>query len=367
MTGSDPPAASTRSRAGRAPRSITGDAELDALVGQVLDRAGATANRDQLQDILASVVRLATGPADRLDLKIANAALREMAEAYEIFAPYREIPKVTMFGSARTLPDAALYAQARDAARALSEAGWMVVTGAGPGIMAAGHEGAGPGRSFGVNIRLPFEQGANPFIASDEKLVEMKYFFTRKLMLMKESSGFVVLPGGFGTLDEAFEILTLLQTGKSVPAPVVLLDIPEDSFWGAWDRFVEDEVASRGLISADDRDLYRVTDNPERAAAEVLGFYRNYESSRWVGDLLVLRLRRAPDPDELRDLRARFGHLAESGTLNVSAPLPVEVRDRDRLELERLVFRFNHTSYGGLRRLIDALNELVPGTPAGLR
>jgi len=336
---------------------------MDSLVVQLLDRTGADANRDQLEDILASAVRLATGPADRLDLKIANAALREMAEAYEMFAPYRQIPKATIFGSARTLPEAALYAQARDAARALADAGWMVVTGAGPGIMAAGHEGAGPGRSFGVNIRLPFEQGANPFIASDPKLVEMKYFFTRKLMLIKESSGFVVLPGGFGTLDETFELLTLLQTGKAVPAPIVLLEMPEDSYWRAWDRFVMDEVASRSLVSSDDRGLYRITDDPARAAQEVLSFYRNYDSSRWVGDLLVLRVRRAPDDNQLGDLRTRFADLAASGTIDVSGPLPVEARDGDKLDLARVTLRFNHHSYGGLRRLIDALNELGPGAP----
>ena len=348
-------------------RSITGDAELDGLIRQVLDRAGTDANRDLLEDIMATAVRLATGPADRLDLKIANAALREMADAYEVFAPYREVPKVTVFGSARTLPDAPLYSQAREAARALAEAGWMVVTGAGPGIMAAAQEGAGPGRSFGVNIRLPFEQGANAFIASDPKLVEMKYFFTRKLMLMKESSGFIVLPGGFGTLDEAFELLTLLQTGKSVPAPIVLLDMPEDSYWGQWDKFLEGEVAARGLISADDRYLFTVTDDARRAAEQILGFYRNYDSCRWVGDRLVIRVRRAPGQEELARLRQRFADLSASGTLDITPPFPVEVRDGDRLDLPRLSLRFNHRSYGELRHLIDALNDLPTDGAAAAR
>ncbi|HET6811456.1 MAG TPA: TIGR00730 family Rossman fold protein [Acidimicrobiales bacterium] len=346
-----------------AARSITGDPELDGLVRRVLDRAGADANRDQLEEIMATAVRLATGPADRLDLKIANAALREMADAYEVFAPYREVPKVTVFGSARTLPDAPLYAQAREAARALAEAGWMVVTGAGPGIMAAAQEGAGPGRSFGVNIRLPFEQGANAFIASDPKLVEMKYFFTRKLMLMKESSGFIVLPGGFGTLDEAFELLTLLQTGKSVPAPIVLLDMPDDSYWGCWDRFLEEEVAKRGLISPDDRHLFTVTDDARRATEEILGFYRNYDSVRWVGDRLVLRVQRAPGREELAELRGRYSDLCESGTLDVTGPFPVERRDGDKLDLQRMALRFNHRSYGELRRLIDDLNQLPLDAP----
>ena len=343
-------------------RSRTGDPELDQVISQVLDRTGATSNRDQLGEILATAVRLAASSADRLDLKIANAALREMADAFEVFAPYRHVPKVTIFGSARTLPDAPLYAQARSAARALAESGWMVVTGAGPGIMAAGQEGAGPGRSFGVNIRLPFEQGANDFIASDPKLVEMKYFFTRKLMLMKESDGFIVLPGGFGTQDEAYELLTLVQTGKAQPAPIVLLDVPEDSYWTAWDRFLREELVSRGLISAEDRSLYRITDNARTAVAEILGFYRNYHSCRWVGEVLVLRVHRLPPEDQLDDLRRRFADICDSGGIQAGGPLPAEVRTEDHLELPRLTLRFNHRSYGRLRRLIDAVNAL-PAAP----
>ena len=171
--------------------------------------------------------------------------------------------------------------------------------------MAAGLEGAGREKSFGVNIRLPFEQGANEFIADDPKLVEMKYFFTRKLMLMKESDGFVVLPGGFGTLDEGFELLTLLQTGKADPAPIVLLEVPGGTYWSSWQRFLMDEVATRGLIDADDHVLYRITDDVEDAAGEILGFYRNYHSLRFVGGRLVLRLRTEPTDAELADAERR--------------------------------------------------------------
>ncbi len=218
----------------------------------LLDAIGVTANRDQLLEILETVVRLAAVGTDRLDLKIANAALKEMCEGFEVFAPYRHVRKVTMFGSARTLPSDPLYAQARDLAALLARHGWSTVTGAGPGIMAAGLEGAGPDHAFGINIRLPFEQGANQFIAADPKLVSMKYFFTRKLLLIKESFGYAVLPGGFGTLDEAFELLTLIQTGKAEPAPVVLLEMPGSSYWKGWERFLAEEVVTRDLVSPGD-------------------------------------------------------------------------------------------------------------------
>lgn len=356
---SGPPPVGAATPAGSTPAMAQGAEETSELIDRLLEQAGATANRDLLAQILATGVRLAGGAADRLDLKITEAALKEMADAFEVFAPYRDVPKVTIFGSARTRPDAPVYAQARDAARALADAGWMVVTGAGPGIMAAGQEGAGPGRSFGVNIRLPFESGANAFIASDPKLVEMKYFFTRKLMLMKESDGFLVLPGGVGTLDEAFELLTLIQTGKGQPAPIVLLDIPDDSYWGSWASFMEKEVASRGLISPEDSALWRVTDSAQEAADEILGFYRNYHSSRWVGDLMVLRLQSAPTKAEVSDLQKEFGYLAANGRIQSSGPLPVEVRSNDHPELPRLTLKFNHSSYAGLRQLIDAINRLA--------
>lgn len=337
------------------PRALTGTPEVDLIIGELLDAVGAKANRDQLGEILATAVRLSLDGADRLDLKITTAAVKEMAEAFRVFAPYRSVSKVTMFGSARTRPDDPLYVQARELAANLAQAGWMVVTGAGPGIMAAGLEGAGRQMAFGINIRLPFEEGANSFIAADPKLVEMKYFFTRKLMLLKESAGFVILPGGFGTLDEAFELLTLLQTGKAEPSPIVLLDVPGGTYWQAWQAFV-DQVESRGLVSAEDRALYRITDDVNVAAAEILGFYRNYHSQRRVGDTLVLRLRTPPSPAELDDLNRRFADICERGGIRLTDPLGPERADRDHLELPRVALAFNRVHYGRLRMLIDALN-----------
>ncbi|MGQ0743082.1 MAG: TIGR00730 family Rossman fold protein [Acidimicrobiales bacterium] len=327
-------------------------------IAALLARTGATRDIDQLSAIMSTALGLATDGADRLDLKITNAALAEMRAAFSMFAPYRAVPKVTIFGSARTLPEDPLYVQARDLAAELAAAGWMVVTGAGPGIMAAGTEGAGRARSIGVNIRLPFEQGANTFIAADPKLVSMKYFFTRKLMLMKESAGFAVLPGGFGTLDESFELLTLLQTGKSAPAPIVLLDIPGGTYWSGWERFVNEEVISRGLVSAADRALYRITDNVTDASAELLGFYGNYHSMRFVGRRLVIRLRHRPTPEELAALDRDFCDIRTRGALESVEPLPSEVTSADHLDLPRIAFYFDRLSHGRLRTLIDALNRL---------
>jgi uncharacterized protein (TIGR00730 family) len=350
----------------RLPRYRTGNSDLDRRLVELLDAAGAADDRDQLFEILAIAVRLATDDdVARLDLKITNAALKEMREAFKVFAPYRSIPKVTMFGSARTLPEDPLYAQARDLAAALASRDWMVVTGAGPGIMAAGLEGAGREHSFGINIRLPFEQGANEFIVGDPKLVEMKYFFTRKLMLVKESHGFVALPGGFGTLDEALELLTLAQTGKAEPTPIVLLEVPGGTYWHGFRRFVEAEVVTRGLISPEDRHLYRITDDVQEAADEILGFYRNYHSRRFVRDELAVRLRARPTDDELAHLNEAFSDICTSGGFRVTDALPAEVAGHDNVDLPRLVFRFDQLHHGRLRQLIDTVNRFSSAPPPG--
>ena len=330
----------------------------DDLLRQVLDAAGATVDRDVLLDILRTAQGLARDGADRLDLKITAAALKEMRAAFAMFAPLRGTPKATIFGSARTHPDDPLYRQARDLAHALAGQGWMVITGAGPGIMQAGAEGAGPDHAIGVSIRLPFEEKPSSVVAGGDRVVAMKYFFTRKLMLIKESSAFVCLPGGFGTQDETLELLTLLQTGKGTPAPVVLLDVPGGTYWSRWVDFVQSELEGGGLVLPEDRDLYLVTDDVARALAEVQHFWRSYHSIRWVGDRLVLRLRHAPTDAELADLNARFADLLVAGTIERTDPLRAEVADDDELALPRLVMRYDARRAGRLRSLIDALNDL---------
>jgi uncharacterized protein (TIGR00730 family) len=343
--------------------------ELQTHVDTFLDAIGAPrTNRDQYRSMLLTVAGLATDDdVDRLDLKITATALAEMRMAYKVFAPYRAVPKVTIFGSARTSTEDPLYAQTKAVAANLAQRGWMVITGAGPGIMAAGLEGAGRDMSFGINIRLPFEQGANPFIADDPKLVEMKYFFTRKLMLMKESDGFVVLPGGFGTLDETFELLTLIQTGKAEPSPIVLLDVVGGTYWQEWEEFVRQEVGRRGLISDDDCVLYRMTDDADAAVAEITGFYRNYHSRRFVGDLLVVRLRNEPTDEEVEELADEFADIVVRGRLAKTGPLAPEISGNDHLDRPRLAFHFDRMHHGRLRDLIDRLNGLAtaPATIEG--
>ncbi len=333
-------------------------AAVDALVAT----AGVTANVDQIRQILATGVLLGQDRTDRLDLKIARAALAEMRNAFKLFADYADTPKVSIFGSARTRTDDPQYAQAHEVAAALAARGWMVVTGAGPGIMQAAMEGAGVDRSIGVSIRLPFEERPNHVIHDDPKHVSMKYFFTRKLMLVKESRAFVSVPGGFGTLDETFELLTLQQTGKAEPTPIVLLDIPGGTFWQGLARFVEEQLVRLGLVADDDLDRVLITDSVDAAVEEITGFYRNYDSLRWVGDCLVLRLLAEPTDDEVADLNARFGPLLRNGSIERSGPFAVERSDADRPELPRLAMALDLTHVGRLHQVIRAVNAL-PSAP----
>jgi uncharacterized protein (TIGR00730 family) len=331
---------------------------IDAAYCDVVEgRELSPARRGLIRSMLATVWELAAEDTEVGDLKIADAALGEMAEAFRVFRPYRSVRKLTMFGSARTLPEDPVYVLARDLASRLAGAGWMVVTGAGPGIMAAGSEGAGRDHSFGVNIRLPHEEGANPFIAQDPKLVEMRYFFTRKLMLIKESHGYALLPGGFGTQDECYELLTLLQTGKAEPAPVVLVETEGGTYWHGWRQFIDAEALRPGFISPDDVSLFKIANSVEEATDEVLGFYRNYHSVRWVGDLLVLRLHVLPSPAELKEINRRFADIVLSGSIRPAQPFPPERSGHDHVELPRLAFRFDKFHFSRLRLLIDALNE----------
>jgi uncharacterized protein (TIGR00730 family) len=339
------------------------DHQFDGQIDELVRHTGIDVNVDQVQAILRTAVGLGRDRPARLDLKITNAALAEMRAAFRIFAPYVDTPKVTIFGSARVTEADPLWNQTRDLAAALAACGWMVVTGAGPGIMHAGMEGAGVERSIGVSIRLPFETEANEVIAKDPKLVSMKYFFTRKLMLVKESSAFVCMPGGFGTLDETLELLTLQQTGKAEPTPIVLLDAPGGRYWPGFDRFVREELATRGMVADDDMERVLVTDSVEAARTEILQFWRNYHSLRWVGATLVLRLRAEPTDDEVADLNDRFGGLVASGRIARSRPLGPERSSGDEVHLPRLTLVMNQYRIGSLHQLIRAVNALPSAPP----
>lgn len=330
---------------------------LGRLAQLFADNAKSPNDVRQLLRLLTTTGDLLEGDASSLDIKIASSAVEEMSRAFEMFAPYRDVPKVSIFGSARTTPDNPIYAATAQTAKELADAGYMVVTGAGPGIMEAGMMGAGRDRSIGVSIRLPFESSANSIIAGDEKYVSMRYFFTRKLMLVKESQAFLCLPGGFGTLDETFELLTLAQTAKSVPVPIVMLEIAGDPFWTPLMKTMEPLLIRHGLISESDTSLYKITDNIHEAVEEITSFYLNYHSIRFVNNRLYLRIHRPLAAAALERVINTFGHLSTDGVLVQSGPTDIEVAENDHPHLARLSLDYNAKGFADLRPLIDEINR----------
>jgi uncharacterized protein (TIGR00730 family) len=343
----------TRQRMRR--RTGSGDRQLDEQIRQLVESADVE-DADLLEQAIATLFR-AGRTANRGEMKLLQRSLRELVRAFRIFAPYRGRRKVSIFGSARTPGDDPDYAIAREFGEQIIAEGWMVITGAGPGIMAAGHEGAGTANSFGVGIKLPFEQSANGFIAGDPKLIDFKYFFTRKIMFMKESDAFVLLPGGFGTLDEAFELLTLMQTGKTQIRPIVLLAPPESGYWLEWLTFVRDHLVARNLASPEDLTLFEPASSAAAAVRAIERFYRNYDSARYVGEQLVLRMRRAPGEAELAAINRDFKDLVARGRIERADVTREERKDDDCVECERLAF-FPRHNFGRLRQLIDRLNAV---------
>jgi uncharacterized protein (TIGR00730 family) len=308
-------------------------------------------------DIIATGQQLLSDGASVGDLKIAAGALREMREAFKVFASYRGVRKVSAFGSARTQEGDPVFKLAEEFARRIADCGYMVITGAGPGIMEACQRGAGRDRSFGVNIRLPFEQQANSIISGDPKLMSFRYFFARKLFFLKEADAVVLFPGGFGTHDEGFETLTLLQTGKTEPMPLVLLDQPHGTYWRTWQRYVEDHLLRRRMVEKDDLALYTVTDNVEAAVNEITGFHRVYHSSRYVRDRFVIRISRLLPSDFIDGLAAEFSDITTDGVITQRDALRAERDEADIAHLPRLVMRFKRSRFGRLRMLIDRLNQ----------
>src|SRR5262245_12535014 len=306
-------------------------------------------------EMLTTALKMFEDGAGVGDLKIANMALKEMRYGFKVFAPYRQVPKITVFGSARTPPQHPVSAQAYNFGKRMTAVSWMVITGAGSGVMGAAQEGAGGERSFGLNIRLPAEQEANPWIADDPKLINFKYFFTRKLFLVREADAMAFFPGGFGTWDEAFEALTLIQTGKAAVLPLVFVDQPGGTYWKRFEHLVQDQMVSEGMISPTDTRLFRVTDDVETAIAEIEGFYRVFHSQRYVGSRLVFRLNRMLAADTLPDLSLRFADILDAPLEQAPGPLPAEAEEFP--ELPRLLLRFNRTDFARLRELIDLINQ----------
>ena len=334
------------------------DPELTRRVQELIAFKGGGHNPDLVEDIIVNALKLLTDVKDRGDVRVIRTAMSELRYAFRLFAPYHETRKVTIFGSARTQPSRQEYQQAVDFARKIAQAGYMVITGAGPGIMQAGHEGAGPERSFGANIRLPWEQSANPVISQDKKLITFKYFFTRKLTFIRHSDAIVLFPGGFGTLDEGYEALTLMQTGKSRLMPLILMDRPGGTYWKTWDKNIREHLLRDQLISPDDLNLYQITDDADEAMKWIVRFYRNFHSSRWVKDMFVIRMKHLPSDSAIQAMNEDFSDIIVGDKIHPIEATAEEREDGDFVDLPRIACGFDRRQYGRLRQLIDALNGL---------
>jgi uncharacterized protein (TIGR00730 family) len=340
------------------PEKPAGDPELKRRIQKLIDYRGGGANQEHVADIIENALKLLTDVEDTGDVRVIQTAVRELRYAFRLFAPYSTVRKVAIFGSSRTQSTKMEYQQAVEFARKITDNGFMVITGAGGGIMQAGHEGAGPEKSFGANIRLPWEQSANPIIREDKKLVTFKYFFTRKLIFIRHSDAIALFPGGFGTMDEGYEALTLMQTGKSQLMPLVLVDRPGGTYWKTWDKHVREHLLRDQLISPDDLYLYQITDDTDQAVRLITRFYRNFHSSRFVKELFVIRLNHAPADTALRALNEDFADIIAGAPIERAKPMPEEIEDDDHVDLPRITFGFNRRDDGRLRQLIDVLNGL---------
>ncbi len=331
--------------------------ELKQDLLATIEHLPSMSNGKWIQRALETIVRLSETEIDRLDWKILSASIDDMDRAFQVFHPYRHVRKVAVFGSARTKPTAPEYQLAHDFASLITQQGFMTITGAGGGIMAAANAGAGAENSFGLNIQLPYEQGANEYIAGDPKTIAFKYFFTRKLFFLRESDAVALFPGGFGTQDEALETLTLCQTGRYGPVPMVLIDRPGGSYWRDWDAYLRKHLAEKGLISPEDNNLYTMTEDIQVAAETIRTFYRVYHSSRYVGKEFVMRLKVDICDRDLDCLNQEFGDLVSSGKIGRSKALPEELDD-PTVDLPRLVFKFDRRYFGRLYQMIGKLNQM---------
>ena len=330
------------------------DESIDTLIKDV----GGIDHPDIVREIILAALKAGQENSGRRDLKLMNTSMKEMRFTAKVFGPYRMVRKVTVFGSARIRPDAPLYRMAVELGKQLADAGFMVITGGGPGIMQAANEGAGPEHSFGVNIRLPFEQKPNPVLVGNPRYISYKYFFNRKVAFLKEADAVVLFPGGFGTMDEAMESITLLQTGKRYPLPLLLIDEPGGTYWERLCTFLENELSGQGYISIDDFRLIEKLDRPEDAVSRIRHFYSRYHSLRYVNGQLVIRMSSRLKTEQLDTLKASYRDiLIPGGDIRQSGALEEEMNEAELVDLPRLVVDFNRRDFGRLRQLVDAIND----------
>src|SRR5512135_515614 len=334
------------------------DSPADAIIDQLMELAGNVHHPEIVREMIIAALKAGQEDEERADLKLMNSTLKEMRFTAKIFGPYAKVRKVTVFGSARTKPVEPVYMMARQLGKNLAAAGYMVITGAGPGIMQAVNEGAGPEHSFGVNIRLPFEQKPNPVLEGNPRLITYKYFFNRKVAFLKEAHAIALFPGGFGTLDEAMETLTLVQTGKRDPLPLILVDEPGGEYWAKWLRFFEDELLAQGYILASDFNFFERVDSVSAAIEAINHFYKRYHSLRHIDRKLVLRLTSEISHKAVGELCSLFADiLAPGGRIFLSGPLSEEADEPEIAHLPRLVLDFNERDFGRLRSLINVVND----------
>lgn len=335
----------------------TGKADIDQLVADLARLSGPSENAELRREILTSAVKLGLESHDRGDLKLVNHTLKELRYSLKIFAPYRDRKKVIIFGSARTKKTAPAYKMAEELARKLTAQNYMIVTGGGPGIMEAGNKGAGPGTDFALNIKLPFEQRTNPFIDEKERIINFKYFFVRKLIFVKETDATTLFPGGFGTHDEGFEMLTLVQTGKSKPRPIILMEPKGSTYWKEFQHFLKYQLVKGGFINKSDLHLYQVAQSADQAVEYINDFYTIYHSIRYVGDKTILRLKREISQKTLVQINRDFKDILVKGKIECSPPAEDEVRDSEHVDLPRLSMYFNLHNYSRLCELIRVINK----------
>ena len=336
----------------------TGREDLDKIIADLAKRSLSVNNADLIEEMLTTVVKLGLENDERGDLKLINMALKELRYASKIFIPYRDQRKVVIFGSARTRKDSDEYKMTVKLSELIVKNGFKVITGGGPGIMEAGNKGAGRKESFSLNIKLPFEQQYNPYSAGDEKAVSFKYFFNRKLFFLKESDATVIFPGGFGTLDECFESLTLIQTGKTKPRPIILIDSPDSEYWESLIGFITEKLSEGGFISNNDLSLLIRVNSIEQAVDEIVQFYRVYHSIRYVGDKTIIRLKKPLSSEDINSLNEKYSCILRSGEIEPSDALPAEQKDEAFLDLPRLVMDFNRHDFGIFHEMLRFLNTL---------